>query len=234
MPPRPTIYDAQALSRSPMHFGAAGRRPRAPAPRATRRRRRCSEIIDKRASAAGPKEVGDAWATVGVLAERQGRRDEAEDRLKRALALDPDNAGARVALGRVQCELKHCADAVEPLKKLVAAQPNNLQARIGLMRALVETNDVPTAAATLAPAVKQAPKSATVLYWQGRVLVAQAKPDREAALAKLKDAIAADPKFLPAYVAESSVFAALGQPRRRRGGAQQAAQAQAADDPELD
>jgi tetratricopeptide (TPR) repeat protein len=222
---------ARALTRSPTHFGAAVGAARTGA-KGNEAQAAVQEIIDKRAPAAGPKEVGDAWATVGVLAERQGRRDEAEDRLKRALALDPDNAGARVALGRVQCELKHCADAVEPLKKLVAAQPSNLQARIGLTRALVETNDVPAAAAMLAPAVKEAPKSATVLYWQARLLVAQAKPDREAALAKLKDAIAADPKFLPAYVAESSVFAALAQPDDAVA-ALQAAQAQAADDPEL-
>jgi tetratricopeptide (TPR) repeat protein len=132
----------------------------------------------------------------------------------------------------VQCDLKHCADAVEPLRKLVAAQPKSVDARLALVRALVETNDAAEAATTLAPAVKDAPKSAALLYWQGRVLVAQSKPDREQALQRFKDAIAADPKFLPAYVAESNTFAALGQPDDAVA-ALQAAQAQAADDPEL-
>ena len=144
-----------------------------------------------------------------MLASGQGRRDEAEDRLKRALGLDPDNAAARVALARVQCDLKHCADAVEPLQKLVAAQPKNLDARLALVRALVETNDAAEAATTLAPALqgRAQRRRAAVLYWQGRVLVAQAKPDREQALQRFKDAIAADPKFMPAYVAESNTFA---------------------------
>ncbi|HEX6836583.1 MAG TPA: zinc-ribbon domain-containing protein, partial [Polyangia bacterium] len=123
---------ARALARSPMHFGAAVGAART-GPKVKEAGNDAltaiQELIDKRAPSVAPKELGDAWATVGALAARQGRRDEAEDRLKRALALDADNAAARVALARVQCELKHCADAVEPLKKLVGAQPHNLDAR---------------------------------------------------------------------------------------------------------
>ena len=221
----------RALSRSPMHFGAAvGAARTGLAGNAALTA--VQELIDKRASSVAPKELGDAWATIGVLAAKQGRREEAEDRLKRALALDADNAAARVTLARVQCDLKHSADAVEPLKKLVAAQPKNLDARLALVRALVETNDTATASTTLAPAVQAAPKSPQVLYWQGRVLLAQAKPDREQALQRFKDAIAADPKLIPAYVAESNAFAALGQADDAVA-ALQAAQAQAADDPAL-
>ncbi len=222
---------ARALARSPMHFGAAVGAARTGAS-GNEAQAAVSDIIEKRGAAAAPKELGDAWATVGMLAAKQGRRDEAEDRLKRALGLDADNAAARVALARVQCDLKHCADAVEPLKKLVAAQPQNLDARLALVRALIETNDAATAATTLAPALKDAPKAAPVLYWQGRLLVAQGKPDRDQALKMFKDAIAADPKLIPAYVAESNVLLALGQPDDAVA-ALQAAQAQATEDPEL-
>jgi len=222
---------ARALARSPMHFGAAVGVART-GQKGNDAQAAVTELIDKRASSVAPKELADAWATVGVMAAQQGRRDEAEDRLKRALTLDADNAAARVALAGVQCDLKHCADAVEPLRKLVTAQPNSVDARLALTRALVETNDAAGAATTLAPAVKDAPKSAAVLYWQGRVLLAQAKPDRDQALQRFKDAIAADPKFLQAYVAESNTFAALGKPDDAVA-ALQAAQTQAADDPEL-
>lgn len=222
---------ARALARSPMHFGAAVGAART-GQKGTAALTAVQELIDKRAPSVAPKELGAAWATVGVLAAKQGRRDEAEDRLKRALSLDADNATARVALAHVQCDLKHCADAVEPLRKLVAAQPKNLDARLALVRALVETNGAAEASTTLAPALKDAPKSAPVLYWQGRVLMAQPKPDRDQALQRFKDAIAADPKLIPAYVAESNTFAVLGQSDEAVA-ALQAAQAQAADDPEL-
>lgn len=220
----------RALARSPMHFGAAvGVARTSGKPDALAQ---VTDLIDKRASSVAPKELGDAWATVGVMAARQGRREEAEDRLKRALALDPDNAAARVALANVQCDLKHCGDSVEPLRKLVGAQPKSLEARIALVRALVETNEAKDAAATLAPALTDAPKAAPVLYWQGRLSLAQSKPDREQALQRFKDTIAADPKFLPAYIAESNTFAALGQDDDAVA-ALQAAQTKAADDPEL-
>jgi predicted Zn finger-like uncharacterized protein len=225
----------RALARSPMHFGAAVGQARTGL-KTNEAQAAITELIDKRASSVAPKELAVAWGTVGVLAAREGRRDEAEDRLKRATTLDPDNAIARVALSRVQCDLKHCADAVEPLKKLIAAQPKNNDARLALVRALVETNNAAEAATTLAPAMKEAPPKtpagAPYFYWQGRVLLAQAKPDREQALARFKDAVAADPKMIAAYVAESNTFAALGQPDDGVA-ALQAAQAQAADDPAM-
>ena len=222
----------RALARSPLHLGAAvGAVRTGPKAKtaANDAQAEVAQLIEKRSSSAAPKELGDAWATVGVLAAQQGRREEAEDRLKRALALDPENAMARVALARAQCDLKHCPDAVEPLRKLVAAQPKNVDARLVLVRALVETNGAAEAATTLAPAVKAAPKAAPVLYWQARVLLAQAKPDREQALQRFKDTIAADPKFIPAYIAESNTFAALDQPDDAVA-ALQAAQMKAADD----
>ncbi|MGZ3430100.1 MAG: tetratricopeptide repeat protein, partial [Polyangia bacterium] len=75
-------------------------------------------------------------------------------------------------------------------------------------------------------------QGAQLFYWQGRVLQAAAKPDRDQALARYKDAIAADPKLIPAYVAESNALSAMGQADEAVA-ALQAAQAQAADDPAL-
>jgi predicted Zn finger-like uncharacterized protein len=227
----------RTLARSPLHFGAAvGEARTKPNTAANAAAGEVTDLIAKRTSSAAPKELADAWATVGMLAAREGRRDEAEDRLKRAIGLDADNALARVALARVQCDLKHCGEGVEPLRKLVAAQPNNVDARLALVRALVETNEAADASKTLAPAIKdpppKTPEGAQLFYWQGRVLSAAAKPDRDQALARFKDAIAADPKLIPAYVSESNVLSAMGQADDAVA-ALQAAQAQAADDPEL-
>jgi predicted Zn finger-like uncharacterized protein len=227
----------RAVARSPLHFGAAvGAARTKPNAAANAAADEVAELIAKRTSSAAPKELADAWATVGIFAAREGRRDEAEDRLKRAIGLDADNALARVTLARVQCDLKHCGDAVEALRKLLIAQPGNVDARLALVRALVETNEAADAAKILAPAIKdpppKTPQGAQLYYWQGRVLSAASKPDRDQALARFKDAIAADPKLIPAYVAESNTYAAMGQPDDAIA-ALQAALAQAADDPEL-
>src|SRR5262249_21481271 len=104
------LYE-RALQRSPMHFGASvgvARRGAAKAAQA-----KIDELIAKRSVAAAPRELGDAWTTLGILAVQAGRRDEAEDRLKRAVALDGNSAAARVALANVQCDGGRCADALE-------------------------------------------------------------------------------------------------------------------------
>jgi tetratricopeptide (TPR) repeat protein len=229
----------RALARSPNHFGAAvalvrvQARLKPEAADATPPDARIRELIDRRSSQVGPKEVADAWATLGELAAAAGRREEAEDRFKRALALDPDAPSARVALARVQCDLGRPADSLAALRRLVAAQQKNLEARLVLVRALVESKGeggLTEAAAALAPAA--ATKDARVSYWQGRIALAQDKPDREAALARFKEAVAADPKLISAYLAQSSALAQLGRGDEALEPLKQAA-ARAAGDPLL-
>jgi predicted Zn finger-like uncharacterized protein len=215
---------AKALARSPAHFGAqvgqarlAVRHGQAGATTAPAENdspdHRISELIEKRGTTAAPRELAEAWASLGAIAADGGRRDEAEDRLKRALALDADSALARETLSRVWCDQGKAADAVAPLRKLVLAQPKNLDARLLLVRALLEgrtDNYAADAASTLAPAVSAAPKDPRVLYWQGRLAQSGEKVDREGALAKYKAAVESDPKFLAAYLAESAVLSQLG------------------------
>ncbi len=234
---------ARTLARSSAHFGAqiglARLAARRGAPRDAAEKdspdRRIAELIEKRATSAAPKELADAWATLGVIAADGGRRDEAEDRLKRALALDPDSVLARETLSRVQCDSGRAAEAVPPLRKLLQAQPKNLDARLTLVRALIEgktDNFAAEAQTTLAPAVAAAPKDPRVLFWQGRLALSGDKIDREGALAKLKAAVEADAKFLPAYLAESAVLGQLGRSDDALEVLKQAA-AKSADDAQL-
>jgi Tfp pilus assembly protein PilF len=233
----------RALARSPSHFGAAVGVARTSKP-AAEAQAEVQKLIETRTSTAAPRELAEGWATLGSAADKQGRHDEAEDRLKRALGLDPELASARVALARVECELGRPNEALLVLGKLLATQPRNLDARLVLGRAQLETGDLAAASSSLGAAAAQAPQSPEVLYWQGRLLLAQPKPgasgeaagsgkiDREGALAKLKEAIAADPKLIAAYVTESTTLAALGRDDEALA-ALQAAEKQASDDPEL-
>jgi predicted Zn finger-like uncharacterized protein len=205
-----TAYE-KTLAKSGGHFGAQVAMARIGDVKD--REQRIQELIDKRAASVGPKEAAEAWAALGALAAAAGRREEAEDRLQRALSLDPDSAVARVNLARVQCDLGRAADAVTPLRKLLLTQPKNLDARLGLTRALLEGKPdkyFADAVSTLAPAVKDFPKDARVLYWQGRLALGADKPDKDGAYAKFKAAREADPKLLQAYLAESAVLSQLG------------------------
>jgi predicted Zn finger-like uncharacterized protein len=224
---------ALALKASPDHFGAAVGAERVAAAKsgADVAQQKIEDLITKRSSSVGPRELADAWATLGVLAAQAGRREEAEDRLKKALAHDADSVRGRVAMAQVDCDAGRASQAVAPMKKLLASQPGNLEARLALVRALVESGQAKDAAGTLEQAAKQAPKDARVAYLQGRLALADGN-DREGALKKFKEAVAADPRYIAAWLAESTTLAQLGKNDEALDALKQA-ETKASDDPQL-
>jgi tetratricopeptide (TPR) repeat protein len=223
----------RALSRSPQHFGAAVGQARLEAAKlgAQTAQQKIEELIAKRAATAAPRELSDAWVALGSLASQAGRRDEAEERLKKALTLDPDSVRARVLLSMVQCDGGKAAQTVAPLQKIVAAEPKNLDARLALARALIEGGTPHEAQMVMTTAAAQAPKDPRVLYWQGRLALAD-KGDRDGALKFYKDAIAGDPRYIAAYLAESNALAQLGKNEDALAALKQA-EDKASDDPQL-
>jgi len=171
-------------------------------------RAQIDDLVQKRSAQLGSRELADAWATLGLIAARGGQTDEAEDRYKRAVQLDPSSTAARLGLARAQCDGGRCKEATGPLEKLVAEQPKEPRARLLLVRALVETGQLDKAQTTFAPL--QSTKSADVAYWDGRLLAAKASPERDKAIARFEEAITLDAKYLPAYLAASRERAALG------------------------
>jgi len=220
----------RALARSPTHFAALVGAARVGPPRQAKEK--IDELISKRSAVAAPRELADAWTSLGVLAAEAGRRDEAEDRLKRALSLDGEMTAARVALARVQCDGGKCGEAVAPLGKIVGAQPKNLAARLALVRAQAESGASNDAGRTLEGAVAQAPRDPRVLYWEGRVQLLADPPERDKALGFFKDAVGGDPKYIAAYLAESNTFAQLGKADDALDALRQA-ENRASDDPGL-
>lgn len=223
----------RAISRSPQHFGAAVGQARLEAAKlgAQTAQQKIEELIAKRASTAAPRELSDAWVALGSLASQAGRRDEAEERLKKALTLDPDSVRARVLLSQVQCDGGKAAQTVAPLQKIVAAEPKNLDARLALARALIESGTPHEAQVVMTAAAAQSPKDPRVLYWQGRLALAD-KGDRDAALKLYKDAIAGDPRYIAAYLAESNALAQLGKNDEALA-VLKVAEDKASDDPQL-
>jgi tetratricopeptide (TPR) repeat protein len=71
-----------------------------------------------------------------------------------------------------------------------------------------------------------------VPYWQGRVALVTGDRDRQKALELFKAAIALDPRYIAAYLAESTTFAQLGKPDDGLDALRQA-EAKASDDPSL-
>lgn len=226
----------RVLARSPEHFGAQVGVARTSVGRdgvtVQAAQAKIDEIVAKRSGTAAPRELSDAWTSLAQLAAKAGRRDEAEDRLRRALTLDPTSSRARVLLSRVQCDAKKCGESLDALKQVVAAEPRNVPARLQLVRALLETGAREEAGPQLAEAAQLAPTHPQVLYFLGRAQLGGEQPDPAKALTYFKEAVAADPKYIDAYLAESQTLAQLGKHAEALEALKQA-EDKASDDPEL-
>lgn len=74
----------------------------------------------------------EAWATLGDLARRLGRLEEAEARFQRSLALSPGNAGVVRELGLLYVRMGRRPQAVELLSRINQAYPDDAEVAAAL------------------------------------------------------------------------------------------------------
>jgi tetratricopeptide (TPR) repeat protein len=204
------IAYSEALGVAPTHFSAAMGKIRTgddPAGEA-----QLLDLVAKRQANAAPRELADAWAILGARAIDLSRRKDAEDRLRRAMAADPTNVPARVALARLLCDDNKVEEATELARRTYKDDPKNPEAGLVLVRALLMGKKPLDAGPPLEALVKMAPKDPRVLYWQGRreeEVAAQGSDARAAAL--YRQAIEINPRYLDAYIALSRVLGRQGE-----------------------
>jgi predicted Zn-dependent protease len=92
----------------------------------------------------------DALASLGYIAIEQGRLDDAEAPLKRAIALDPKNAAVLYDYARVPLKRRDYAEAVARLKRVVAEDPAHTQAFYQLFLSYTRLKEKEKADAALA------------------------------------------------------------------------------------
>lgn len=98
--------------------------------------------------------LASAHCGLGVLYLRQSKPDRAIASLQQALALNPDSAGARIALGLALCHLGRLAEAAPQLiaaLELAPGQPNALEALRELRTALSRSANPKKSAGQLPP-----------------------------------------------------------------------------------
>jgi peptidoglycan/LPS O-acetylase OafA/YrhL/Tfp pilus assembly protein PilF len=97
-----------------------------------------------------------------------GQRDTAQNKLRKALSLWPQNTQAHFDLAQLLSQSGDHASAAEHLRKVVADEPANLPARVQLATLLAQIGDMQAAVAELQTALAQKPDSfeiATNLAW---------------------------------------------------------------------
>ncbi len=110
---------------------------------------------------------------LGALLRAQGRLGEAALQYRRALELDPDDAGAYNNLGNVLREQGRAAEAIEAYREALRIDPDHPLARANLGLALASQGEHREALAELREALRVAPEQASVHRDLADVLFAQ-------------------------------------------------------------
>jgi tetratricopeptide (TPR) repeat protein len=165
-------------------------------------------FLGEHAATLQPRERAELMVTLGQLALANARWSEAEERFKKALAIEPDAGAsfvaydAKLGLARARVEAGQSSEAVDELRKLLVTDLRGAEVRILLAQALIETQKSGEAEPLLSAVEKLRPKEPRLPYLRARLLLAQPAPsaqDREQAMTLLKDAVAADPHLVTAW-----------------------------------
>jgi len=167
----------------------------------------------------GPRQRFDLWLRSGRLLSRMGRRDEALERFRRAIAEDPSRVEPRLLLVAELDDAHRDAEAVVQYHELVALRPDDalLVSRYG--ESLERTHDLDAAEAAYRRALEISPDLPRAQLGLGRLLLVRGRVGD--AVAPLERAAALRPE-LPeaqallgrAYLTEGRADDALASYRR--------------------
>jgi tetratricopeptide (TPR) repeat protein len=154
----------------------------------------------------GKTYMGDAYLGLAILASRDKDWKEARTQFEKLLATDPDDVGTRTNLARVCLELGDLPKAEEHAQVAVSLRGQDEAALFTLGRVLLAEGKLDAAGATFSRIASVNPRAPSAPY--GLSMVAAKKGDRDAALAKLSQAVALKVPN-PGEIAEDPAFASL-------------------------
>jgi tetratricopeptide (TPR) repeat protein len=151
------------------------------------------------------------WVNLSIAYARQGQTGRAEEALRRALALAPNNAEANFNMGLLKAELNDLPQAEKHLRRALKADPQVAPAAYNLCVLLGEQRPGEALgfcrqAAALQP---RDPRYAwTYAYYQNK------NGDRPAAAATLESLLNRQPSFADAHLLLADVYVQMGERRK--------------------
>ncbi len=165
-----------------------------------------------------PKVI-DAWFTLGNMAGRRGRQEEAIAHFKHALALKPDDEEAVINMAHAYRKLGRDEDALVGFRRFMELDPKNAQVHYEIAQIMIDRGEYATAASELHAALAVEPKMAAARNALGVVALNQG--DLPSAEAQIRQALEMKPDvrlahFNLALVAEKRNDPATAQAEYRR------------------
>lgn len=177
-------------------------------------------IVHARMAVQLDPEEGDAYAVLGITLAGQGRYSEARRECEKAVRLRPTNAEVRWYLGRILDQEGSYEEAIEALRKAIDLTPKDHRIHKAIGAVYLHRGqkggpkageDFITSLREYDIAIRLNPADAEAHYGSGQVLEVAAAANAEVqigtarqvatvamAMERYKNAVAADPKYLPA------------------------------------
>jgi tetratricopeptide (TPR) repeat protein len=144
----------------------------------------------------------------GIVCIEQDLVVEAYQALKKAVALDPNNADYNYAMGAVTMEVPadhaSAGEAIPYLKKYCELKPDDARGRLALGVAYFKSREDEQANRLLSTAANNPQTAATAYYYLGRIANRQGR--YSAALQQLKLALNARPNYVDAYTELGDIY----------------------------
>jgi len=137
-----------------------------------------------------PKVI-DAWFTLGNMAGRRGRQEDAIAHFKRALALKPDDEEAVINMAHAYRKMGRDDDALVGYRRFLDLDPKNAQVHYEIAQIMIDRGDYATAATELKAALDVEPKMAAARNAMGVVALNQG--DLPSADAQIRQALELKP-----------------------------------------
>jgi len=135
----------------------------------------------------------DAWRLLGVALSQEGRFEEAETALRRAVDLAPDFAFAWNNLGSLLTETGRAGEAVDTFRHALTLDPGEPQALFNLGNALASAGDQTEAAGAYRAVLQAQPRHPGALIGLGHVLKTIGRQDE--AITAYRDCLAVNPAY---------------------------------------
>jgi cytochrome c-type biogenesis protein CcmH/NrfG len=135
----------------------------------------------------------DAWRLLGVALSQEGRFEEAETALRRAVDLAPDFAFAWNNLGSLLTETGRAGEAVDTFRHALKLDPGEPQALFNLGNALAAAGDQTEAAGAYRAVLQAQPRHPGALIGLGHVLKTIGHQDE--AITAYRDCLAVNPVY---------------------------------------
>ncbi len=161
-----------------------------------------------------PDTLANSWNNLGLLAAREGRRDEAIGYFQEALKLSPDHLIALNNLGSAYRQQTRWDDASKTYDHALAVNSNDAEANYGLGMVFAQRDDTAQAfdllqkALQLRPAYPEALNNLGILYLRTQ--------RRDEAVATFEQSIRVAPAFEQSYLNLARVYAVEGTPEKAR------------------